>query len=261
MAHHQRKHHHKHRRLRFTRLYGALCVLLILAAVVAGCIIFFKVDTIEVEGNDRYTQQEIVDVSGIQSGDNMFLFNKFDSINSILTKLSYVESVSIRRSLPSTVHITVTECTATAAVKDEERDCWWLVNSSGKIVERTEDTPSIPEVTGLAPVDPTVGQAMNVSDDQRLQLEAMTGLLSSLENRELLSNVNSFDLSSTSVALMQYDGRIEVRFKLSSDYDYEVRILGEVMTDYVEAKWKDTDTGTLDFTLDDGQPHLIKNAT
>lgn len=260
MAHHQRKHHRRHHRLRFTRLYGVLCTLLILAAVVAGCIIFFKVDTIEVEGNSRYTQQEILDVAGIQSGENMFLFNKFDSINALLTRLSYVDTVTIRRSLPSTVRITVTECDAAAAVKDEERSCWWLVNDSGKILERITDTPAVPEVSGLAPVDPTVGQAMTVAEEQRLQLSAMTELLTSLTKRELLSGVNSLDLSSGSVALLQYGGRLEVRMKLSSDFDYEMRMLQEVMTNYVEAKWKDTDTGALDFTLSDGQPHLIKNA-
>lgn len=260
MAHHQRKHHRKHRRFRFTRLYGVLCVLLILAAVVAGCIIFFKVDTVEVEGNDRYSQQEIIDVAGIQPGENMFLFNKFDSINAVLTKLSYVDTVTIRRSLPSTVRITVTECPAAAAVKDEERSCWWLVNASGKIVERVTDTPDVPEVTGLAPTDPTVGQQMTVAEEQRLQLDAMTELLTSMQKRELLGGANSLDLSSSSVALLQYDGRIEVRLKLSSDFDYEMRVLGEVMKSYVDAKWKDTDTGALDFTLDDGQPHLIKNA-
>ncbi len=32
------------------------------------------------------------------------------------------------------------------------------------------------------------------------------------------------------------------------------------MEDYVQAKWKHGDTGTLDMTLSDGKPHLIKNA-
>ena len=49
--------------------------------------------------------------------------------------------------------------------------------------------------------------------------------------------------------------------KLSADFDYDVRVLATVMAEHVESKWSAEDTGTLDMTLDDGLPHLIRDAS
>ena len=53
MAQYQRKHQRKNRRVRFGWLYGVISALLILAAVVGGCIVFFRVDTVVVTGTQR----------------------------------------------------------------------------------------------------------------------------------------------------------------------------------------------------------------
>ena len=117
MGQYQRKHQRKTRRVRFTWLYGVISALLILAAVVGGCIVFFRVDTINVQGNSRYTQEEIVAASGIEQGDNMFLINKFQVIDQMISQLTYLDDVTIRRGLPSTLNVTVTECTVAGAVR------------------------------------------------------------------------------------------------------------------------------------------------
>ena len=106
MGQYQRKHQRKTRRVRFTWLYGVISALLILAAVVGGCIVFFRVDTINVQGNSRYTQEEIVAASGIEQGDNMFLINKFQVIDQMISQLTYLDDVTIRRGLPSTLNVT-----------------------------------------------------------------------------------------------------------------------------------------------------------
>lgn len=260
MAQYQRKHYRKKRRFRFTRVYGVLSVLLILAAIVAGCIVFFRVDHVVVEGNVRYSEEEIVSTTGIEDGDNMFLINKYSVINTLLTELTYVDDVSIRRAFPSTVRIRVTECTVAAAVQDVENGTWWLVSSAGKLLERTDDPAGRLQVTGLQPSAPSEGTDLAVGEEQRLQLDALLQLLPSMEQRELLADGQSIDLSSASIVTMEYGGRLTVKLKLSSDFDYEMRVLATVMEEYVDAKWAAEDTGTLDMTLDDGLPHLIKNA-
>ena len=48
----------------------------IVAAVIFGVAIFFKVNTVEVQGNTIYSAEEIRSASGIQKGDNLFTLNK-----------------------------------------------------------------------------------------------------------------------------------------------------------------------------------------
>lgn len=261
MAQHQRKHHRKRRRVRFPKLYGLLSALLIVAAVVAGCIVFFKVDQVVVEGNQRYTQEELVAATGIQQGDNMFLLNKFDVIDAMQSELTYLDTVTIRRSLPSTVRVIVTEYTVAAALQDAGTDQWWLISSSGKLLERVDEPGDYLQVTGLELAAPSEGTFLVGIDDQRLQQEALLAILPSLETRGMLDEAQSIDLSAGGQVSMGYANRLTVRMNLSSDFDYQMRVLATVMEDYVLSKWSDTDTGVLDMTLDDGLPHLIRDAS
>lgn len=259
MAQHQRKHQRREKRFRFGRLYGVVCVLLVLLAVVGGSIVFFRVETVEVEGNGRYTSQEIAAVTGIEQGDNMFLLNKYEIIDRLEQELTYLDRVVIRRSLPSTIRITVTECTVAASVWDEGTQEWWLVSAGGKLLERNAASGAGVTVTGLTFLSPSVGTDLAVAEEQRLHLAALTQLLTALESRGMLELAEEIDLTLAGTVTMTYAGRLEVKMKLSSDFDYQVRVLEKVMEEYVLTKWEEDDTGVLDMTQSDGKPHLIRD--
>lgn len=76
-----RRRHSNRRRRRgnFGFLYKLLSVLVICAAVVMALTLFFRVDTIEVTGTERYTEKDVIEASGIQLGDNLFLLNKYEA--------------------------------------------------------------------------------------------------------------------------------------------------------------------------------------
>ena len=97
----------RRRRGRFSFLTKLLCILLIAGAVVAALTVFFKVQSITVSGNARYTSEEVVAASGIEIEDNLFLLNKYSAAQAIFEKLPYVEEATINRALPDTIVITV----------------------------------------------------------------------------------------------------------------------------------------------------------
>ena len=86
---HQRKHQRRHRRFRLHQaLWLSLLLLVILAAVIGGCIVFLQGGRpSHVEGNERYTADQIIEAAGVRQGDNMYLLNKFKMIDQIKEKL------------------------------------------------------------------------------------------------------------------------------------------------------------------------------
>ena len=72
---------------------------------------------VAVTGNSRYSQEEIIKATGIQTGDNLFRMNKYQIAHQVLQGLPYVEELTIRRALPSTIVITVKEWDAVARVE------------------------------------------------------------------------------------------------------------------------------------------------
>lgn len=144
----------------------------IVAAVIFGVAIFFKVNTVEVRGNAIYSAEEIRSASGIQKGDNLFTLNKEAAAGSIKASLPYVETVSIIRFLPDKIVIEVKESDATFAVTTDTNTTW-LINSVGKALEQISDSapgsaltaePTAPDAE--APVEEPVEQPVENTDSE-----------------------------------------------------------------------------------------------
>ena len=144
----------------------------IVAAVIFGVAIFFKVNTVEVQGNAIYSAEEIRSASGIQKGDNLFTLNKEAAAGSIKASLPYVETVSIIRFLPDKIVIEVKESDATFAVTTDTNTTW-LINSVGKALEQISDSapdsalpaePTAPDAA--APVEEPVEQPVENPDSE-----------------------------------------------------------------------------------------------
>ena len=136
-------------------------MLAVVAAIVFGVAVFFKVSDVEVQGNTLYSAQQIITASGIEKGDNLLTVNKAEIAGNIMAQLPYVEKVSVGRSMPDTIVLRVEESTVTFAVSTDTNTIW-LINAQGKALERydpaaeaepaepvrTEEVPE--EVTGEA---------------------------------------------------------------------------------------------------------------
>ena len=208
----RRSYHRKRRQGRFSFLYKILIFVAICGAIAVALALFFKVDTITVTGNSRYTANQIIEASGIETGDNMFFLNKYHASERITAALPYVETVRISRQLPDTLVVTVTECTAPAAVSQDGK--LWLLSGDGKIVDaKTGDGKQYAVVEGLTLLEPQVGA------------DLLLTLLGLLRDKNMLGDVQTIDLSDTASVVMRYLDRFDVTFRWDADFDYKLDYL------------------------------------
>ena len=239
----QRRHNRTRRtRGRFRALHQLLAVVLALTALFVGCIVFFRVERIEVAGSRRYTADEIISVSGVENGDYLALLDKNYIVRKIRAELPYVESVSIKRALPDSVLITVTESTAAAAVESE--GSWWLINSSGKLLEEVSSPGSRAVLLGFTPISPKVGSMAQLAEENTIRWDYAMQFLRTLQEMELSETLVSLDCSSAG----EFTARCGDRFSLliPSTGNFE-----EYLTLFVRAVEEDLDeveTGVFDFT-------------
>ncbi len=193
MAQQRRRKTKPRRRGRHSRLYTLLSAVLILAAVAVACTVFFRVDTVEVQGNARYTDQEIVDVAGVETGDNLFALRPASISRELCGRLPYIRSVTVRRVLPDTLSITVTEGKAVAAVAQEGQ--WWLVDEDCKLLERTASAGGLPTVEGIDPLVPAQGTYLATAGEQSYRVERLRELLAALSECGLLDKLGRVDLT------------------------------------------------------------------
>lgn len=246
MARKRSKYKRRRTRGRFAFLYKALTFLVICGAIAVALAFFFKVETIVVTGNARYSEQQIVEASGLHIGDNMFLLNKYDTSDRITSALPYVATVRISRQLPGTLVVDLTECTAPAAILHDGKA--WLLSGEGKVVDSVTVSQSAQYtvITGLDIVEPAVGEIIAVApEDEDLRTE-LIDLLRRLSEKNMLADTNSISLEDPSLITMQYMERFEVRIPHGADFNYKLDYLTAVIQ-----RLEANETGTIDMTQEE----------
>ena len=207
-------------------LYKLLSMLAICAVIIVALTLFFRVETIVVTGTERYTAEEVIQASGVETGDNLFLLNKPTVNQRIRDALPYVERVKrINRKLPDTLLIEVEECgTPLAVVQDGSA---WLVSPLGKIVEQLPagQAEGYAVIDGCQLLTPTVGTKIALATEYNAKKESLLDLLAALEEAEMLDQVEAIHLEDASTLTMEYGGRFLVEMPYRADYQRKLQTL------------------------------------
>ena len=253
-----RRRHSNRRRRRgsFGFLYKMLSVLAICVAIIAALTLFFRVEEIQVSGQQRYTDEQIREASGIHLGDNLFLLNKYDAAGRIVEALPYIEDTRINRDLPSALVIEVAECgTPLAMVQDGYT---WLISSRGKIVDQLDAAAAAEYgvISGCQLLAPSVGTKLALATDFSAQQSSLLALMAALEDAGMMDQVDGIRMEDLAVLFMDFDGRFTVKMPYGADYAQKVQILRMALeSEYVQ----DNMTGTFDMMREDGKTYLEQN--
>ena len=241
---------------RFGALYKLLSAVLILAAIVVGCIVFFRVNTVEVTGDSPYTAEEIITVSGVEQGDNLFGLNKYQISSRIYTQLPYIDTVNIIRRYPDTLVIHVTAGTPAAWL--ESGGAVWLLDSRGKLLESGDDALSAgrAQVLGLEAVNPAVGSLLTVPPEQQDRLERLRDFLAAIQVRQMTGSLTGFiDLTSDYEIRFGYGENLTVLFPMSGDFADNTYYLQQTLWTMDEEGIPRN--GTLDLTYGASEARLL----
>ena len=252
----RRRNHNRHKRGRFGFLYKLLSVLAICIVIVIALTLFFRVDTITITGEDRYSESDIIEATGLSTGDNLFLLNKYSIAENLLKKLPYIAEVRINRILPDTLTIDVTESDAVLAVVQEGSA--WLISPQGKIVEQrvASAAADLAKIDGCELLAPSVATSIALSTDRSVQQESLLALMAALDEMGMITQVQAIHLDDLTVLSMDYAGRFRVEMPYGAAYPYKLRTLQTILD---SGKIESNETGTIRMTGNDGQNVFIKS--
>lgn len=132
-----------------------LVLVLVIVALIVVAAVFFKIDTIKVEGVSQYTDSEIISASGVNKGDNIFLVRGSSVQEKINAALPYSGKVTISRTLPHTLVLHVSDAEITTAI--QEGTAYYLLDEDGVVLERARDQQDmiryLQEKNSRAPID------------------------------------------------------------------------------------------------------------
>lgn len=246
----ERKHPpRKRRRGRFRLFYQLLSLVAVAAAMVTACVIFFRVNQVEVQGNSHYDAQTIIDASGIQVGDNLVTMWEPDINDRICQKLPYVERVVLHRVLPDRVNLLVVERTAAATV--EGGGSQWLLSADGYLLETTQEPQGV-QITGIQAVNPQAGAPLEVEENSQSKAQVIPKLMSALEQAGKLSQCTQIDGSAAASLKVSYDIH-QLKFPLHGDYE---RMLNLFQAALDSGKIPEGEAKVFDFTVVDNEVYV-----
>ncbi|MBQ3356846.1 MAG: FtsQ-type POTRA domain-containing protein [Oscillospiraceae bacterium] len=234
----------------------------IVVAILLSMIIFFRVRTVEVQGNSYYSDEEVVQAAGIASGDNLLTLSRGEIAGNVIAHLPYVKNVRVTRTLPDTVVITVTEDETTFAVKDAGGK-YYLITAAGKAAAQVEEIDAKAHVLieDLVIQPAVIGESIHVveSEDSSVspqeQLNALTALLREIEASRLEKEISVVSVPSAFNLTVWYEDRFEVRLGTADDLAYKLEYLKVVVQEQ-----KEYTTGIIDLTFSSGtEAHVMPN--
>ena len=243
-------------------LIQMLTVAAVVAALVLGLSVFFKVETITVTGAETYSAWSVREASGINEGDNLLTFSHARAGALIKANLPYVKTVRFGIKLPDTVNIIIEEEDVVYAVKDTT-GTWWLMNSGGRIVEQANGSKASnhTQVLGVTLENPSAGslaiakenvptetdpsgEAVPVTNTGAQRLNAAMQILQALEANDIVGEAASVDVTRLEDIILWYGSRYQVNLGDSTNLEYKINCMSDVILQLSEFE-----SGVLDISF------------
>lgn len=209
-------------------------------ALIFGISIFFKVDTVTVSGNAKYSTWEVMETSGIKIGDNLIGINEAKITSNIISGLPYVDKVRVGIKLPDTVKIEIVELDVVYAIEADDGS-WWLIRADGGIIEKTSsaDAELYTKILGVQITGPEAGQkaiaAQPVSQETTAdgslvpvtvnaeeQLDTAISILQYLEDSGVIGAAASVDVTDMNDLEIYYGTRYQITLGDSTQLSYKI---------------------------------------
>jgi len=137
----------KRRKKKIRRRFFIFSLLLIITSIaLAFNLKTFDIKEIFVKNNVKVTKDDIINLSDINIGDNIFYVSFYKSKRNILSD-PYIETVKLKRKLPDSIEINVTE--RKEAVYFQKESSFYILDKTGVFLNKSSEAPSLLMIKGI----------------------------------------------------------------------------------------------------------------
>lgn len=194
----KKKRRKKNLKARFFLWIGAIVLLIVFLASPV-----FDIKTVTVSGNDYYTDEEVVNMSGASTGKNLLFHPGKKTIKENLSGDPYFQEVTVKRHLPSTLEIQVKERKQVAAIVYGNQ--YVVIDVNGLVLRISKEDPKLTTLSGMTLTKIQVGEKVKAEETATLK-----------ETLEMVSTMDKGDL---------YFKKIKVKKTQIKAYVYDTLIV------------------------------------
>lgn len=215
--------------------FGCIVRLLIVAVVVVAIYLFlqsslFSLTTIEVRGVENLSESEVINLSGLQNGENIFKADRKEAEKQISLHAA-VATVDVRVRPPHKILINVQERQGVAVVYYE--NVYYIVDEEGYLITRTDAAyePALSLITGL-----DIPGSLNVGTQLTSARSASALTLAAAFHDRYPESQKEISAETTSNLRATFNGK-EVRFGDTGNLNRKLKALDEALANLPAGGW------------------------
>jgi len=213
----------KRRKKKLRRRFFIFAILLIITSItLAFNLKTFDIKEIFVKNNIKLTKDDIINLSEINIGDNIFYVSFYKAKKNILSN-PYVKTVKLRRKLPNSIEISVTERKEAVYFQSSS---YYILDNTGVFLRKSSEAPNLLNIKGIE--DKVLYDKNSISfKDKRYSdaIEKFTILNSSNSSKYLFKAIDIGSL----VNIKLYINNMEIRLGNEDDLLNKINIAINIM--------------------------------
>lgn len=197
----------------------------------------FQIKAIAVSGNKSVATEEIIRLSSIYYGENIFRINKKSSMKSIFQS-PYVKMINIKRHLPNKVEIDIIERDVMAVVP--YLGSYLNIDEDGMIIQIDQliKKREVPVLKGLKFSTFKIGEFLNI--ENKAQLGVTINVIKEMKNAGLIGQLDEIDVTDIQNIKLKTKGGINVSLGSEDNLNYKVGFMKTILEDVTKQKQKGT---------------------
>lgn len=224
--------HAKKRRRR--KVAEALIFTLFIAVgifVALSLTVLFKIETVSVKGETRYSQEQVIEAAQVSLGDNLWLTTSGKLTEKASVALPYVKQIKVSRNIPSGIILEVIETVPEYSVKNKDK--YVYIDSSGKVLEiQAEKKGKTVLLSGIEFEEFVPGMPAKAASAENYGI-AMEIISGSKGDNIRLTDIDVADINQITAI---HNSKIRLEFGSSADLKAKVKMANEIIGKLNEEK-------------------------
>lgn len=200
---------------------------LVILGILIGLLIFFitspvfNIKEVVVEGNEKIAEEEIIYLSEVQVGDNIYHYSKTNIKQKIKTN-PYIDEVQVYRLLPDKIEIEVKERKASFLLQLE--GSYAYINNQGYILEKSKENIYLPIITGFSTETENMIEGKQLNEEDLKKMQVVLNIMEVATSNQIAELITKIDIKDPN----NYTLFLETESKtvyLGNDSDMNMKIL------------------------------------
>lgn len=219
-----RRRQNKKRKLKRGVRNSLITACIVLGVAVIGAVlsltVFFNISSIHIAGTGSYSEEQIEQLCDINIGDNMFLIDEDKCKEKLTAALPYIYDITIKRKLPDSISIEITEAQPAYIIKNDDKTYTFLDDNLKVLENASKDKyDEAIVISNAIPVSNAPGHIIEFENEDTLN--SIKSIVNAIKEIELtdVSMISSTDKNNNSIL---YKNRIT--FELGDCKDLENKL-------------------------------------